>query len=49
MSQGTNLDLLLSTDYLSIQDQKLLQEKNEKEKISTGEAISLAIQQEQIM
>ena len=49
MSQGTNLDLLLGTDYLSTQDQKLLQEENEKEKISLGEGISLAIKQEQIL
>ena len=49
MSQGTNLDLLLSTDYLSTQDQKLLQEENEQEKISLGEGISLAIKQEQIL
>ena len=49
MAQGTNLDLLLSTDYLSTEDQKLLQEENEKEKISLGEGISLAIQQEQIL
>lgn len=49
MSQGTNLDLITSTDYLSTQDQKLLQEKEEKEKISIGEGISLAIQQEQIL
>ena len=26
MSQGTNLDLILSTDYLSTEDQKILQE-----------------------
>ena len=49
MAQGTNLNLLLGTDYLSTQDQKLLQEENEKEKISLGEGISLAIQQEQIV
>jgi len=49
MSQGTNLDLILSTDYLSTQDQKILQEKKEKEKISIGEGIKLAIQQEQIL
>jgi hypothetical protein len=49
MSQRTNLDLILSTDYLSTQDQKLLQEKEEKEKISIGEGINLAIQQEQIL
>ena len=49
MAQGTNLDLLLSTDYLSTEDQKLLQEENKKEKISLGEGISLAIQQEQIL
>lgn len=49
MSKGTNLDLILSTDYLSTEDQKILQEENEKEKISLGEGISLAIQQEQIV
>ena len=49
MAQGTNLNLLLGTDYLSTQDQKLLQEENEKEKISLGEGISLAIKQEQIL
>jgi len=49
MAEGTNLNLLLDTDYLSIEDQKILQEENEKEKISLGEGISLAIQQEQIL
>ena len=49
MSQGSNLDLILSTDYLSIEDQKILQEENQQEKISLGEGISLAIQQEQIL
>lgn len=49
MSSGTNLDLILSTDYLSTQDEKILQEENEKEKISLGEGLSLAIQQEQIL
>ena len=32
MSSGTNLDLLLSTDYLSTTDEKLLKEKQEQEK-----------------
>lgn len=32
MAEGTNLNLLLDTDYLSIEDQKILQEENEKEK-----------------
>ncbi len=49
MSSGTNLDLILSTDYLSIQDEKLLKAKKEKEKITLGEGISLAIEQEQIL
>ena len=49
MSQGTNLDLILSTDYLSTEDQKILQEEQEQEKISLGEGISLAIKQEQII
>ena len=49
MSQGTNLDLILSTDYLSTQDEKLLKAEQEKEKISLGEGISLAIKQEQIL
>ncbi len=47
--QGTNLDLILNTDYLSIQDEKLLKAKTEKEKISLGEGISLAIESEQII
>ena len=29
MAEGTNLDLILSTDYLSIQDEKLLKANNE--------------------
>lgn len=49
MSAGTNLDLLLSTDYLSTQDEKILKEKQEKEKISLGEGISLAIENEWIL
>ena len=49
MSSGTNLDLILSTDYLSIQDEKLLKAKEEKEKITLGEGVSLAIEQEQIL
>lgn len=49
MSAGTNLDLLLSTDYLSTTDEKILKEKQEKEKISLGEGIGLAIQQEMIL
>jgi len=49
MSSGTNLDLILSTDYLSIEDEKLLKAKEEKEKITLGEGISLAIEQEQIL
>ena len=27
MAKGTNLDLILSTDYLSIDDEKILQEE----------------------
>ena len=49
MSSGTNLDLILSTDYLSIEDEKILKAKEEKEKITLGEGISLAIEQEQIL
>ena len=49
MAEGTNLDLILSTDYLSIDDEKILQEENEANKITIGEGISLAIQQEQIL
>jgi len=47
--EGTNLDLILSTDYLSTEDEKILKAETEKEKISLGEGISLAIQQEQIL
>ena len=49
MSSGTNLDLILSTDYLSIEDEKILKTKKEKEKITLGEGVSLAIEQEQIL
>ena len=49
MSQGTNLDLILNTDYLSIDDEKILKEQQEKEKITLGEGVSLAIKQEQIL
>ena len=49
MAEGTNLDLILSTDYLSIDDEKILQEENEANKITLGEGISLVIQQEQIL
>jgi len=49
MAEGTNLDLILSTDYLSIDDEKILQEENKANKITLGEGISLAIQQEQIL
>jgi len=49
MAEGTNLDLILSTDYLSIDDEKILQEEKEANKITLGEGISLAIQQEQIL
>ena len=49
MAEGSNLDLVLTTDYLSVDDQKILNEKKEAEKITLGEGISLAIQQEQIL
>lgn len=49
MSQGTNLDLILSTDYLSTQDQKIIEERNEANKISLLEGAKIAIQQEQIL
>ena len=49
MSKGTNLDLLLSTDYLSTQDENLLKAEQEKEKISLGEGIGLAVQSEWII
>ena len=49
MVEGRNLDLILSTDYLSIDDQKILNEKKEAEKITLGEGISLAYEQEQIL
>ena len=43
MAEGTNLDLVLSTDYLSIDDEKILNAKEEKEKISLGKGTLLAI------
>ena len=49
MAEGTNLDLILSTDYLSIDDEKILKEKKESEKITLGEGIKLAYEQEQIL
>ena len=49
MAQGINSDLLLNTDYLSIEDEKALKVKNEAEKISISEGVSLAIQNEQIL
>jgi len=33
MAEGSNLDLVLTTDYLSVDDQKILNEKEEAEKI----------------
>ena len=36
MAEGTNLDFILSTDYLSVDDQKILNEKKEAEKITLG-------------
>ena len=58
MAEGTNADIILSTDYLSIEDQKLLKAKEEKEKISVASfpnildkntGLGLAIQQEQML
>jgi hypothetical protein len=49
MAQGINSDLLLNTDYLSIEDEKALKVKNEAEKISISEGVGLAIQNEQIL
>ena len=49
MAEGTNLDLILSTDYLSIDDEKILKEKKESEKITLGEGVKLASEQEQIL
>jgi len=49
MAEGTNLDLILSTDYVSIDDEKILKEKEESEKITLGEGIKLAYEQEQIL
>jgi len=49
MAEGTNLDLILSTDYLGIDDEKILQEENEANKITLGEGISLAYEAEQIL
>ena len=49
MAEGTNLDLILSTDYLSIDDEKILKEKEESEKIILGEGVKLAYEQEQIL
>ena len=58
MAEGTNADIILSTDYLSIEDEKLLKAKEEKEKISVASfpnildkdtGLGLAIQQEQML
>jgi hypothetical protein len=49
MAEGTNLNLILSTDYLSIDDEKILKEKEESEKITLGEGVKLAYEQEQIL
>lgn len=49
MAEGTNLDLILSTDYVSIDDEKILKEKKESEKITLGEGVKLAYEQEQIL
>jgi hypothetical protein len=49
MAENNALNLVLNTDYLTIQDEKALQAKKESEKISLTEGISLAVQQEQIL
>jgi hypothetical protein len=49
MAENNALNLVLNTDYLTVQDEKALQAKKESEKISITEGISLAIQQEQIL
>ena len=49
MNNKNNLNLLLSTDYLSTQDEKILKEEQEKEKISLLEGAKLAIQSEMIL
>ena len=49
MAEGTNLDLLLDTDYLSTEDEKLLKAQQEKDKISIGKGIGLAIESEWII
>lgn len=49
MAENNALNLVLNTDYLTIQDEKALQAKKESEKISLTEGASLAIQQEQIL
>jgi len=49
VAEGTNLDLLLDTDYLSTEDEKLLKAQQEKDKISIGKGIGLAIESEWII
>src|SRR6056300_1048268 len=49
MNNKNNLNLLLSTDYLSTQDEKILKEEQEKEKISLLEGAKLAAQSEMIL
>jgi hypothetical protein len=49
MAENNALNLVLNTDYLTVQDEKALQAKKESEKISLTEGISLAVQQEQIL
>jgi len=49
MADNNALDLVLNTDYLTVQDQKALEAKKESEKISLTEGAKLAIQQEQIL
>lgn len=49
MAENNALNLVLNTDYLTVQDQKALEAKKESEKISLTEGIKLAVQQEQIL
>ena len=49
MAENNALNLVLNTDYLTVQDQKALEAKKESEKISLTEGIKLAVQQEQII
>lgn len=49
MAENNALNLVLNTDYLTVQDEKALQAKKESEKISLTEGAVLAVQQEQIL